>query len=564
MHRIFQWCVVALWVDLVFAFSPTPPPALAGCFRQVQDYIDRPSTDRLPNGGVVSNPAACQRKCQHESWCDHFVWKPAANIAKGFFAKGCWLLNGNGSTVVSSAATTEDLAVHGPKVCPQTGSTAITAHRMKNAKAKSNRTGGPVNRTSVLQKVASVEQRQDITKIGTKKLIRRVASYEYHKLEWWMIMLISVAAFATLMLLCHRCSCNKKRKTLQTLDDLAVEPGEAIMDSESKVDDTAVKPVEMLSQASAKSDHRLDHASHENLFDGPNEQLALGCPWVPQTDKVSWWNPLDVWPRSPAHPTGYSALLQVPPLELWTPPLVPSMWHQDVAYGVPVERHSSDGFCLSERSGSSPLIAGPPINRPRTPGLSCSSKPETVSGADTPSFASLGPTPSCSSHHLHFPEKVACSLPFQNHVGASCNHHVGRESRTSLRSHVVPLSPERVQQAVRPLREGSSPERVQQAVMPPREGTSPERVHRVVMPPREGTLPERVHRTVMPPREGSSPPAMMPPCEGSLPVADVLSMTPSKVAGEPSTRSRRLSPERVQTLQSTLKFVDLPFVRHDI
>jgi len=349
-----------------------------------------------------------------------------------------------------------------------------------------------------------VEQRQGITHAGTGKLIGRVVSFMHHKLEWWMIMLISIAA----LLLCHRCSCNKKAKTLQTHDDLVVDPREAIMESESKLDETAVKPVELMSPVSAKGDHRLELARHQNLLDS-NEKLALGCPWVPLADKVAWWNSLEVLPRLPTNPTGYSAHLQVPPQELRTPPLVPSLWHQDVAFGVPVERCLSDGYCLSEMSGSSPPRAGPLISLPRTPGLSCSSQPETVSDAALPR------TPSCSSHHLRFQEKVACSLPslFQDHVGASCNHHNGRESRLSV--------PEWVQQAVRPLRERSSLEHVQQAVMPPPEGVLAERVQQAVLPPPEVVLPERVHRVVKPLRDGASPErvdrAVMPPREGAPP-----------------------------------------------
>jgi len=351
------------------------------------------------------------------------------------------------------------------------------------------------------------------------------------------------------------------------------------MESKSKLDEAAVKLVEMSSHASGKSDHRLHQANHKILFDGPNEKLALGRPWTALADKVAWWNPLEVWPRSPANPMGSSALLHVPPQEIQTPPLVPSTLHQDVAFGFPVERSFSDGFLLSERSGSSPFIPGPLINRPRTPDLSCSSKAETVSIAGTRSFANLAPTRSYSSHRSLFPEKVACSLPSM--------FHDGREGRSSLRSRVAPLSPERVQQAVKPLSEGSS--LLRKGASPEwdhRLEASPERVHRAVLPPREGTWPEQVHWTVVPPCEGSSLPAVMPPSregsspvakglsktpsqvasersaswsslpavmplsrEGTLPVASVLSRTPSQVARERSASSRRLSPERVQTLQ---------------
>lgn len=377
-----------------------------------------------------------------------------------------------------------------------------------------------------------------------------------------MIMLMSLAAFAALMLLCHSCSCNMKRQTLQTLDDVGVEPGGAIMECESQFDKTTVKPVEMMSQTLAKSERCLDYESHENLFDGPNErlpapalfqeQLALGCPWLPLADKAAWWNPLDVWPRAPANPAGYSKLpVQVPPWELRTAPLVPNIWHQDIALGVPVDRTgSTDGFCLSERSVRGPMFTGPLISRPRTPGPSCSTKAgpscsikaEPLSGACTPSFPSLVPTLPCPSHPLRSPGNAACSSPFifQDHVGKNCNRHERQENQPSVSSRAAPHSP------VRPPCEGSLPECLQQAAMPPRKRTSPEWAQRAVMPPCEGASPEWGQR------------AGMPQCDGSSPAPD------SQVAGAPNTRTRQLSPERVQTLQSTLQFVDMPFVRHDI
>jgi len=550
MHRIFRCWVCALWADLILAFSPTPPPSLAGCFHEVQDYVDSPATDRLPNGGVVSNPAVCQRKCQHESWCDHFVWKPAANFAKGFFAKSCWLLNGDGTVVVSSAATTMDFVIHGPKVCPQSGYISMTAHKTSAAGMRANRTS--VAKTDSIRD-SHVEPHQGATMIGSKRLIGRVVSFVHHKLEWWMIILMSIATFLALMLLCcQQCSCNKKSETLSNHDDLVVDPGDATVESKSMFDKRVAKPVEMLSQASAKSDHNLDHKNCQNPFNGAQEQLVLGCPWMPLADKVPWWN---VLARAPTTPTGYSAILQVPPQEPLTPPLVPSMWHQDIALGLPVESSSlSDGFCLSERSGTGPVMAGPVISRPRTPAFSCSSRAGSVSGPSTPSFPSKLARNRSFPGHLS-PPKPARSPPslFHDDAGASSNSHDRREGhrtpgassnyhdrreghRTPVRGRVVPLSPERIQQAVRLPCEGSSPGRIKQAVKPPPEEASA----------------EWVQLAGMPPREGSETPSMMS----------------SQVAGSPSTgsspRRRRLSPERVQTLQSMLKFVDLPFVRHDV
>mmetsp|Transcript_117419 Transcript_117419/g.228300 ORF Transcript_117419/g.228300 Transcript_117419/m.228300 type:complete len:497 (-) Transcript_117419:103-1593(-) len=177
-----------------------------GCFHEGQDYIDRPATDRPPNGGYAqAGPALCQLRCQRESWCNHFFWRQDGIPSRALLPNGCWLLNGDVLVVrgsILNASSAAGLLVHGPKVCPAGANQGendggTVASQPTNVQEGSTEGGNLAG--SMLEQVENIG-----------KFVRS------HILKWWVLILVSILAFCTVILLCSCCgrSCTRPRQRI--------------------------------------------------------------------------------------------------------------------------------------------------------------------------------------------------------------------------------------------------------------------------------------------------------------------------------------------------------------
>jgi len=196
-----RFCLVASFGLAATVAAVTPSDGtLGGCFHEGQDYVDKPATDRPPNGGLQAGPRQCQARCQRESWCDHFFWRKegvqSAGLLQRAWPKGCWLLNGAGYT--STASSSAGYLVHGPKVCP-----------VAAAASKSN---GGIGATQSSASTAAESLQEDTTESGSLaglmlEPVEKVGKFMRSDiLKWWMAVLISILAFCMVLVFCACCT----------------------------------------------------------------------------------------------------------------------------------------------------------------------------------------------------------------------------------------------------------------------------------------------------------------------------------------------------------------------